>query len=501
MNEPVSSSSLLTLTAPPVKTPRAAKEGFSEQLNSLAKKAENRSPSPEESAVKTEASATTKEVKPEAVETESDQKTTSSDENIASTDHEEIASIRSEATIDSAENEETADDTIVAAPVAVPLLPEEAVTSEELLPAKTAEEVVALSDEAPQDSPDKSAEELLGITLEAEDVSLKQEETSLVADKQAVLETTLHETSETPVGAVAKENDEQQPIISSPEENNVNNETLLTAAEIAANTPVTSGVQNEEPLPKPSLTDKAKAIAAKGNVAEQSEIDAPVEKIFEKPSTPAPLSTAALGVSGEMPSLPSEDTPDTSDGSERGPLSVTGQEERANQRAELTAAAKTRTNSAPTIDPSRFVSRVAKAFEAAQQQGGGPIRMRLSPPELGMLQVQIEVKEGVLTASLEAETHAARNLLLENLPALRDRLAEQKISIEKFDVDVRDEQSGSDYDQENGPRSDDDAQSDRQPSRQSLGTTGRDSSRHDLETSAITPSTISFDDARVDLVA
>lgn len=105
----------------------------------------------------------------------------------------------------------------------------------------------------------------------------------------------------------------------------------------------------------------------------------------------------------------------------------------------------------PPIDPARFVSRVARAFDLAQERGGGPIEIRLSPPELGSLQVKIELKEGVLSAALEAETPAARQILLDNLPALRDRLEQQQIRIDKFDVDVRDDsqQRGGDW-QPNG---------------------------------------------------
>ncbi len=103
-----------------------------------------------------------------------------------------------------------------------------------------------------------------------------------------------------------------------------------------------------------------------------------------------------------------------------------------------------KSESGPQVDPARFVTRVAKAFETAQTRGGGPIEIRLSPPELGSLQLRLEVKEGVLTASLETDNQAARNALLDNLPALRERLAEQQIRIEKFDVDVRDDSSRSD---------------------------------------------------------
>ena len=92
----------------------------------------------------------------------------------------------------------------------------------------------------------------------------------------------------------------------------------------------------------------------------------------------------------------------------------------------------------PTIDRARFVQRVGGAIRTAQQRDG-QIQLRLSPPELGSLRIQITINEGVVTARLEAETAAARTVLLDNLPALRERLAEQQVRIEKFDVDVRQE--------------------------------------------------------------
>ena len=98
----------------------------------------------------------------------------------------------------------------------------------------------------------------------------------------------------------------------------------------------------------------------------------------------------------------------------------------------------TEADSQPSVDRTRFIQRVSGAFRAAQERDG-QIHLRLSPPELGSLRIEIAIKQGVLTAQLETETATARNLILDNLPALRQRLAEQDISIEKFDVDVRDE--------------------------------------------------------------
>jgi flagellar hook-length control protein FliK len=99
----------------------------------------------------------------------------------------------------------------------------------------------------------------------------------------------------------------------------------------------------------------------------------------------------------------------------------------------------------PRVDPARFIGRVAKAFHTAQERGG-TLQLRLSPPELGSIRLELTVKEGVMTAALETETAAARRVLLDHLPALRERLAEQNIRVERFDVDVRREGGGSQAD-------------------------------------------------------
>jgi flagellar hook-length control protein FliK len=101
-----------------------------------------------------------------------------------------------------------------------------------------------------------------------------------------------------------------------------------------------------------------------------------------------------------------------------------------------------RTDGLTEAERARFVQRVASAFRSLGDEGG-ELRLRLSPPELGSLRVELSVRDGVLNARLETETSSARNLLLDNLPALRDRLAEQNIKVEKFDVDVRDERRQS----------------------------------------------------------
>ncbi len=89
----------------------------------------------------------------------------------------------------------------------------------------------------------------------------------------------------------------------------------------------------------------------------------------------------------------------------------------------------------------RFVQRVARAFAVVGDRGGS-VRLRLHPPELGSLRLEVTVRNGTMTARLEVETDSARTMLLDNLPALRDRLAAQEIKVGRFDVDLSDRSSG-----------------------------------------------------------
>jgi len=92
-------------------------------------------------------------------------------------------------------------------------------------------------------------------------------------------------------------------------------------------------------------------------------------------------------------------------------------------------------------DQARFVDRVARAVQATGD-GGGTLRLRLSPPELGSLSLEVKVEQGVVTARVEADTQAARSLLLENLPLLRERLAEYGMRVDQFDVDLSGRNAG-----------------------------------------------------------
>lgn len=105
----------------------------------------------------------------------------------------------------------------------------------------------------------------------------------------------------------------------------------------------------------------------------------------------------------------------------------------------------TEAKSTPQLDPKqqiRLINRVARAVESTP--AGQSIKIRLNPSELGQLKVEIKLEDGNMVAKIEAENPATRQVLLQHLPQLRDRLAESNINVQQFDVDVMGQHDSSD---------------------------------------------------------
>jgi flagellar hook-length control protein FliK len=80
-----------------------------------------------------------------------------------------------------------------------------------------------------------------------------------------------------------------------------------------------------------------------------------------------------------------------------------------------------------------FVDRVSEATQLATQTGR-PLRVRLSPPELGSMQIEVAVRNGVMTARLEVQTPAAQQTMLEQISSLREALAQNGSTIDRIEV-------------------------------------------------------------------
>jgi flagellar hook-length control protein FliK len=82
-----------------------------------------------------------------------------------------------------------------------------------------------------------------------------------------------------------------------------------------------------------------------------------------------------------------------------------------------------------------LVERVASALRQSHESGR-QLRVRLSPPELGTLQIEVSARNGVLSVRLDVQTATAHQVILENLPLLHDALAQHGTTVERIDVQI-----------------------------------------------------------------
>ncbi len=86
--------------------------------------------------------------------------------------------------------------------------------------------------------------------------------------------------------------------------------------------------------------------------------------------------------------------------------------------------------------PTYLVDQVGRQLSRALLRGDRVIRLRLKPPELGSVKIEMDMKEGVLRLEMIAENITVKELLLSNVHELRNALAEQGVKIEGLDVQV-----------------------------------------------------------------
>ncbi len=82
-----------------------------------------------------------------------------------------------------------------------------------------------------------------------------------------------------------------------------------------------------------------------------------------------------------------------------------------------------------------LVDRVANNLRTAFDTGG-QLRMRLEPPALGKVQVEVASGNGGLTARMEVQTPAARQTLLDNISLLHTAITQTGASVSRIEVVV-----------------------------------------------------------------
>ncbi len=86
--------------------------------------------------------------------------------------------------------------------------------------------------------------------------------------------------------------------------------------------------------------------------------------------------------------------------------------------------------------PAETVDRIVQAAQLLKTRGATRLRLRLNPPNLGGLRVDLSVRQGVLQGKIQAENPAARDLLVAQLDRLKAALEAQGLQVGEFQVGV-----------------------------------------------------------------
>lgn len=104
-------------------------------------------------------------------------------------------------------------------------------------------------------------------------------------------------------------------------------------------------------------------------------------------------------------------------------------------------------NNAETVSRIKLIQRVSKAFQHLGPEGG-VVRLRLAPPEMGSLRVEMRIHQRKIHGRVVAESEAASASLREHLPDLRARLESFGMQVERLEIetDTQDRHQESPFD-------------------------------------------------------
>ncbi len=95
--------------------------------------------------------------------------------------------------------------------------------------------------------------------------------------------------------------------------------------------------------------------------------------------------------------------------------------------------------------PNRTIPGVARGLDALSQQKGGTLLMRLDPPSLGQVKLEMTMSAGRVAVLMTAAADTAQSLLRNNLGMLRQALEDRGLAVERLTVETvaRPTESGS----------------------------------------------------------
>ncbi|MEM8739836.1 MAG: flagellar hook-length control protein FliK, partial [Planctomycetota bacterium] len=91
-----------------------------------------------------------------------------------------------------------------------------------------------------------------------------------------------------------------------------------------------------------------------------------------------------------------------------------------------------------TLNPSNLdalnAARLSRGLNSAVNQQGGNVTLRLTPPDLGTVRIELNLQGTSVSARFHAETESARTLLTQQLTQLRSTLEAQGLQVDRLGV-------------------------------------------------------------------
>jgi flagellar hook-length control protein FliK len=91
---------------------------------------------------------------------------------------------------------------------------------------------------------------------------------------------------------------------------------------------------------------------------------------------------------------------------------------------------------AERYDEFQAVRQVSQKVQWMVRNGEGKAILRLDPPELGHIEIEVETKSGEMKIHMSVENESVKNTLEASAPQLRQSMEQHHVKIEKLEVQV-----------------------------------------------------------------
>jgi len=126
--------------------------------------------------------------------------------------------------------------------------------------------------------------------------------------------------------------------------------------------------------------------------------------------------------------------PDQAGGESRLPINTTTITQSTDAARQAQAQAMAQPSAATDDNDSLNSARLTRGLANAVQQRGGAVTLRLTPPEMGTVRIQMQITGTNVSASFHAESASAQTLLTTQLAQLRSSLESKGMSVERLTV-------------------------------------------------------------------